>query len=100
MDFPLDYVRGCFPSLQDSDTIYFDNNEAPQSLGAVRELEDVGFDGDADELLRETRESLAFFLNSNVEWAGEEILIASDATELADRLSRALAKSYPPNSLR
>ena len=98
MDFPLDYVRGCFPSLQDSDTIYFDNNEAPQSLGAVRELEDVGFDGDADELLRETRESLAFFLNSNVEWAGEEILIASDATELADRLSRALAKSYPPNS--
>ena len=98
MDFPLDYVRGCFPSLQDSDTIYFDNIEAPQFLGAVRELEDNGFDGDADELLRETRESLAFFLNSNVEWAGEEILIASDAAELAERLSRALARSYPPGS--
>ena len=98
MDFPLDYVRGCFPSLQDSDAIFFDNIEAPQSLGALRELEDHGFDGDADELLRETRESLAFFLNSNVEWAVEEILIASDAAELAERLSRALARNYPPDS--
>ncbi|GMR24466.1 MAG: cysteine desulfurase-like protein [Acidobacteriota bacterium] len=98
MDFPLDYVRGCFPSLQDSDTIYFDNIEAPQSLGTVRTFENNGFDGGADELLRETRESLAFFLNSNVEWAAEEILIASDATVLADRLSRALARSYPPDS--
>ena len=98
MDFPLDYVRGCFPTLKGSETIHFDNIVAPQPLGAGRALEENDFDGDADELLQETRESLAFFLNSNVEWASEEILIAPDATELNLRLSRALAKSFPPGS--
>lgn len=98
MDFPLDYVRGCFPTLESSDSIHFDNSVRPQPLGAVQACEDNGFDGDADELLREIRESLAFFLNSNVEWASDEILIASDAAELASRLGRALAKSFPPGS--
>lgn len=97
MDFPLDYVRGCFPTLKGSDSIHFDNIDAPQSLGAVQAFEENGFDGDADELLRETQESLAFFLNSNVEWASEEILIAPDAGELNRRLGQALAKSFPPD---
>lgn len=98
MDFPLDYVRGCFPSLKGSDAIHFDAVAAPQALGAARAFEESGFDGDVDELARETRESLAFFLNSNVEWAAEEILIGPDAVELSRRLSRALAKSCPPHA--
>lgn len=98
MEFPLEFARGSFPSLKNSDTIYFDNTRAPRCLGAVQAYDDDGFDGDADELVRQTRESLAFLLNSNVDWASDEILIAADASELAGRLSLALAKSFPSDS--
>jgi selenocysteine lyase/cysteine desulfurase len=97
MEFPLDFVRGCFPSLKQTETIYFDSTKAPQRLGAVSAFEER-FDGDPDQLLRQTRESLAYFLNSNVDWASDEILIASDMSELTTRLSGALAKNFPPNS--
>ncbi len=98
MEFPLDFARGCFPSLKDSETIYFDNSAASRGLSSVSAFEDEGFDGDPDELLRQTRESLAFFLNSNVDWASDEILIAPDVSALTARLSGALAKSFPPDS--
>lgn len=98
MDFPLDYVRGSFPSLRNTDTIYFDNAVAPRALGVVESYDENGFEGDPAELLRETRESLAYFLNCNVDWAEEEIHIAADAAELARGLSVALAKDFEPSS--
>lgn len=98
MDFPLDYARGCFPALTDGDTIYFDNAEGSRPLGAVKAFMDNGFDGDGDELLKGTRESLAYFLNSNVEWAADEIVLASDVSELTTRLSGALAKHFDANA--
>lgn len=98
MDFPLDYVRGCYPSLKDSKSIYFDNSEAPRSLGIVSTLAKDGFEGDPAALLSEVRESLAFFLNSNVDWASEEIVIAPELPQLVRGLSRSLAKGYPSGS--
>jgi len=96
MDFPLDYARGSFPSLKGASTVYFDNAGAPQLLAAVRSIRDGdgGPETEAGALLRETRESLAFFLNSNVDWAEEEIFITSDSGELQRRLSAALAASF------
>lgn len=95
MQFPLDYVRGCFPSLKDSSDVFFDNAFGPQPLATVRPSS-APFSGDAEALLAETRQSLAYFLNANADWAEEEILIASDASELSTRLSRALAKGFAP----
>lgn len=98
MDFPLDYVRGCFPALKDSDTVYFDNSDAPRPLGAVSAFAHDGFDGDPDALLSEIRENLAFFLNSNASWADEEIVLAPNVSDLAAALSHSLAKHFPRGS--
>ena len=98
MDFPLDYVRGCFTSLDHADEVYFDGVAAPRALTAVKSFEENGFDRDTDSLLKETRESLAFFLNSNVDWAEDEIWIGSDAGEMTIRLSLALASELEPKS--
>jgi len=98
MDFPLEYVRGCFPSVKDSSEVFFDNRSAPQPLASVRATSTNGPpDGSAEDLERETRQSLAFFLNSNSEWADDEIVIAPSAALLSKRLSAALSKDYPPS---
>lgn len=98
MEFPLDYVRGCFPSLSSARAVHFENATDPPVLGTIRALEGVAPEDDPEELLRETREKLAFFLNSNDAWAEEEILFAPDVTELARRLSLALAEDFAPGS--
>lgn len=98
MDFPLDYVRGCFTSLDHADEVYFDGVAVPRALTAVKSFEENGFDRDTDSLLKETRESLAFFLNSNVDWAEDEIWIGPDAGEMTTRLSLALASELEPKS--
>ncbi|HSF18996.1 MAG TPA: aminotransferase class V-fold PLP-dependent enzyme [Vicinamibacteria bacterium] len=99
MEFPLDYVRGCFPALQDSSTVFLDNVSAPKFLGTVRALRQaVSLEDDPAEIDSETRESLAFFLNSNIGWADEEIVFSPDVALLAERLSTALADEYPPGS--
>jgi len=99
MDFPLDYVRGCFCRPESPDTVYFKNASAPWVLSTVRALEDrtsIAFD--PDEILRETRESLAVFLNSNEASSEEEIVFASDVRELARSLSLGLGASLEPDS--
>ena len=65
MDFPLDYVRGCFPDLDGSDTIYMNNLEQPRPLRTVQALtheapSETEGEGHHD-LLNETRASLAGF---------------------------------------
>lgn len=99
MEFPFDYVRGCFPELDDPRTIFFENASCPRVLATVQSLREASSLADGpEELLSETRESLAFFLNSNDAWAEEEIVLAPDVTELAKRLSLALVKSFEPGS--
>jgi selenocysteine lyase/cysteine desulfurase len=99
MDFPLDYVRGCFSRPESPDTVYFKNASAPWVLSTVRALSSrPSLDDDPEEILRDTRESLAVFLNSNESWAEEEIVFAPDVRELSRRLSLALAPSFPPGS--
>lgn len=99
MEFPFDYVRGCFSPPDDPRTIFFENASCPRVLTSIQALHrasSIAEDGEA--LLSETRESLAFFLNSNDAWAEEEILLAPDVGELTKRLSLALAKSFEPGS--
>jgi selenocysteine lyase/cysteine desulfurase len=99
MEFPFDYVRGCFPTVDDPRTIFFENGSAPRILGTVRALREASTIAERPaELLAETRESLAFFLNSNDAWAEEEIVLVPDVGELARRLSVSLAKSFGPGS--
>lgn len=101
MEFPLDYVRGCFPGLSDSGSgpVYLNGLAAPQSLGTVKALlEASSLVEDPEDVARETRESLASFLNSNASWAQEEILFASDVSDLARRLASALADDFPAGS--
>ena len=62
MEFPLDYVRGCFTSLDHADEVHFDGVATPRALAAVKAFEENGFPRDTSSLLQETRESLAFFL--------------------------------------
>jgi selenocysteine lyase/cysteine desulfurase len=99
MDFPLEYARGNFPALERSDTVYFDHVRSPLSLRIVEASREAGKPDDApEELLAETRESLAFFLNSNDAWAGEEILVAADAAELERRTCEAIARDFEPGA--
>jgi selenocysteine lyase/cysteine desulfurase len=67
-------------------------------LTTVRALKDRSLADDPDEILRDTRESLAVFLNSNESWAEEEIVFAPDVRELARRLSLGLAHGLEPGS--
>ena len=97
MDFPLDYARSRFPSLSSSNTIAFNNLEEAHALEDTNNPRSDD-DGDVEELLRETRESLAFFLNSNAEWAEEEIFIVNDINKLSEKLSFALATGLEPGS--
>ncbi|HEY7819243.1 MAG TPA: aminotransferase class V-fold PLP-dependent enzyme [Vicinamibacteria bacterium] len=93
MDFPLDYVRGCFHRPGSADAVDFRNASAPWELATVRAAkESRGRDEDPEEIREETRESLAVFLNSNEAWAAEEIVFAPDVSELAQRLSLGLAR--------
>ena len=99
MEFPLDYVRGCFSRPESADTVYLRNASRPWVLSRVRALQDrVSIADEPDEILRDTRESLAVFLNSNESWAGEEIVFAPDVRELARRLSLGLAPDPEPGS--
>jgi selenocysteine lyase/cysteine desulfurase len=99
MDFPLDYVRGCFARPDGPDTVYFRNASTPWVLSTVRALHDrAPLADDPDESLRDARESLAVFLNSNESWAEEEIVFAPDVRELARRLSLGLALDLEPGS--
>jgi selenocysteine lyase/cysteine desulfurase len=99
MDFPLDYVRGCFARPDGPDTVYLRNASAPWVLSTVRALQErPSLDDDPDDVLRDTRESLAVFLNSNESWAEEEIVFAPDVRELARRLSLGLAPELEPGS--
>jgi selenocysteine lyase/cysteine desulfurase len=99
MDFPLEYVRGCFSRPESPDTVYFKNASAPWVLSTVRALSSEPSLADGpDEILRDTRESLAVFLNSNESWAEEEIVFAPDVRELARRLSLGLAAGFPAGS--
>ena len=97
MDFPLDYARSSFPALKAAGTVYFDSARAPRPLCGL-EGDGDGSGTDAGALLQATRESLAFFLNSNVDWAEEEIFITSEPRELAKRLAAALAASLDAGS--
>jgi selenocysteine lyase/cysteine desulfurase len=101
MDFPLDYVRGCFSRPDSPDTVYFKNASAPWVLSTIRALKnrsDRSAADDPGEILRDTRESLAVFLNSNEAWAKEEIVFAPDVRELARRLSVGLGDNLGPDS--
>ncbi len=99
MDFPLDYVRGCFSRPESPDTVYFKNASAPWVLSTVRALSSrPSLADDPEEILSDTRESLAVFLNSNESWADEEIVFAPDVRELARRLSLGLAEDLEPAS--
>jgi selenocysteine lyase/cysteine desulfurase len=99
MDFPLDYVRGCFSRPDGPDTVYLRNASAPWVLGTVHAAQErASTADDPDEILRDTRESLAVFLNSNESWAEEEIVFAPDVRELARRLSIGLASDLEPGS--
>ncbi len=99
MEFPFDYVRGCFSARDDPRTIFFENASSPRVLASVQAIRQASsLADDPEELLAETRESLAFFLNSNDAWAEEEIVLAPDVGELAKRFSLAVAKSFEPGS--
>jgi selenocysteine lyase/cysteine desulfurase len=93
MDFPLDYVRGCFLRPGSADAVDFRNASAPWELTTVRAArESRGREEEREEILREVRESLAVFLNSNEAWAEEEIVFAPDVKELGRRLALGLAR--------
>jgi selenocysteine lyase/cysteine desulfurase len=99
MDFPLDYVRGCFARPESPDTVYFKNASAPWVLTTVRAISERPTPADdPGDILRETRDSLAVFLNSNDAWAEEEIVFAPDVRELARRLSLGLAGKLGPGA--
>jgi selenocysteine lyase/cysteine desulfurase len=99
MEFPLDYVRGCFSASEDPRMIEFENASSPRVLSTVRALREASsLADDPEELYAETRESLAFFLNSNDAWAAEEIVLAPDVTELSTRLTDALSASFEPGA--
>jgi selenocysteine lyase/cysteine desulfurase len=99
MEFPLDYVRGCFSRPDSPDTVYLRNASAPWVLSTVRALhERASTMDDPDEIRRDTLESLAVFLNSNESWAEEEIVFSPDVRELARRLSIGLATGMDPGS--
>ena len=99
MDFPLEYARANFSALEGSDTVYFDHAGSPLSLRVVEAAEEAAPPDDPpDELLKETRESLAFFLNSNDAWAEDEILVAADASELERRACEAISRDFEAGS--
>ena len=99
MGFPLEFARGCFPALVDSDSVFFNHALEPQVLGSVlRAQQDDGAGTSPGQILNETRESLAVFLNSNEKWAEDEILFGPDPAELVRRLSLALEKEFEPGT--
>ena len=99
MDFPLEYARANFSALEGSDTVYFDHAGSPLSLRVVDAAEEAGLpDEPPYELLKETRESLASFLNSNNAWAEDEILVAADAFDLEHRVSEAISRDFEAGS--
>ncbi len=106
MDFPLDFVRGFFPALADSNDLYFDNaagTQVPQTVveavgdhltrrnvqrgGRYRLSEEV------DEFLQQTRESLAVFVNAH---QPDEIAFGANATGLIRSMSLAFAEVLKP----
>lgn len=98
MEFPLDFARGCFPALADSESAYLDGASSP-TLGVVSTIFDNGaFELVRETVLHETREALAFFLNSNEDWAEEEIVFAADGNELTARLAAALSRDFEPSA--
>lgn len=99
MEFPLDYVRGCFPALEETRSVYLDNATAPRPLGAVRAVRENG-NGHAGVAgtLDETRRSLAYFLNSNESWVEQEIRLAEDVETITAALSATLAETFEPGS--
>ncbi len=106
MDFPLDFVRGFFPALADSNQLYLDNaagTQVPQIVvdavsdhltrrnvqrgGRYRLSEEV------DELLQQTRQSLGAFVNA---YHDDEIVFGANATSLIRTVSLALAEDLKP----
>ena len=99
MEFPLEFARGCFPALGDTNSVFFNHATEPQILGSVLKAQQGdGMDKSPDQILKETRESLAVFLNSNVQWAEEEIIFGPDLSGLVRRLSQALGKEFEPGT--
>jgi selenocysteine lyase/cysteine desulfurase len=97
MEFPLSYVRGCFPAIEKGGSVNFDSASSPSSLASVQSVRDNG-NGASLHSLEDTRRSLAYFLNSNDRWADEEIRFAEDSDSLLARLASALAPTFEPGS--
>ncbi|MFQ5790779.1 MAG: cysteine desulfurase-like protein [Acidobacteriota bacterium] len=106
MDFPLDFVRGSFPTLADSRFVFFDNGAGAQVPAPVVEAVSAHlvarnaqrggryrFSEEVDEVIRQARESLAVFLNA---YETEEVVFGLNATGFIRQVSLALAEIFRP----
>ena len=106
MEFPLDFVRGFFPALADSPTMFFDNasgTQVPQSVVEAvserlsrRKFERGGphrLSEEVDELIKRARESLGAFVNA---YDPKEVLIGVSASSLIRLASLSVAESFAP----
>jgi cysteine desulfurase family protein (TIGR01976 family) len=102
MDYPLDFVRGSFPTLANPEYAFFDNAagaQVPQRVvDAVaghltsRNVQRGGryrFSEEVDGLIRHARESLAAFLNA---YEPEEVVFGLNATGFIRLVSLAFAE--------
>ncbi len=106
MEFPLDYVRGCFPTVASSDFVFFDNAagaQVPQTVvdavaghltsHNVQRGGRYRFSEEVDEGVWQARESVATFLNA---YETEEVVFGLNATGFVRLVSLALGKLLKP----
>lgn len=104
MDFPLDFIRGCFPALADASRVFFDNGagaQVPQSV--VEAVSDhllrrnvqrgarYRLSQEVDRVIQATRESLAVLVNA---WSPEEIALGLNASSFVAQVSQAFAGHF------
>jgi cysteine desulfurase family protein (TIGR01976 family) len=107
VEFPVDFVRGLFPAVRESDCIYFDNAAGTQVPDCViealsehlirRNVQRGGrhrFSDEAAEAIVSARESLASFVNAQ---EPDEIVFGLNASSLIRTVSVAIAELLKPD---
>jgi len=99
MEFPLDFVRGNFPSLADPERVFFDNaagSQVPRSVAdamsgrpATHAAVQKGSWEELGQTIQRARESVAVFLNA---YQPEEILFGVNATGFIRLVSTAFGE--------
>jgi cysteine desulfurase family protein (TIGR01976 family) len=106
VEFPLDFVRDCFPVVKNTSSVYFDNAAGTQvPLGVAEAVNEhllrrnvqrggrYRVSEEVDRLVHEARESLSIFVNA---FEPDEIVFGLNASSFIGMTSLAIADTLEP----